>query len=238
MLGDYLSPNYYKAMNVREELIKLSDEKMADFSYKLNPTLEREMFLGIKTPVLRDLAKKLSKADELNDYLDSLPHKYFEEYQLHGLALSLVKDFDECIKRLEAFLPYMDNWAVCDQTSPKCFKKNKEKLMPYIEKWIKADEPFTVRFSVNMLMQHFLDDDFKPEYLDMVAKIKSEHYYVQMVMAWYFATALAKQYDYAVKLIENNVLDKWVHNKTIQKSIESFRVTDKHKKYLRSLKIK
>lgn len=225
-------------MNITEQLEKIADLKMAEFSSKLNPTIDKDKFLGIKTPVLRDYAKNLSKADELNAFLDELPHKYFEENQLHGLSLSLIKDFDECINRLEAFMPYIDNWAVCDQTSPKVFKKNKDKLLPYIEKWIKLNEPYTVRFAVNMLMQHFLDDDFKPEYLNMVATIKSEHYYVQMVQAWYFATALAKQYDDAVQLIENNILSKWVHNKTIQKSVESFRITNEHKLYLKSLKIK
>ena len=225
-------------MNVREELISLADEKMAEFNRKLNPVLDDSTILGIKTPKLRELARKVSADECCCDFLRELPHKYFEENQLHGFVVSGIKDFDTCIAELEAFLPYIDNWATCDQTSPKVFKKNRNVLFPYIEKWIKSDEPYTVRFAVNMLMQNYLDDDFKPEYLDMVAGIKSEHYYVQMVIAWYFATALAKQYDYAIKIIEDKRLDKWVHNKTIQKANESYRVTEANKLYLKGLKIK
>ena len=225
-------------MNVREELISLADEKMAEFNRKLNPVLDDSTILGIKTPKLRELARKVSADECCCDFLRELPHKYFEENQLHGFVVSGIKDFDKCIAELEAFLPYIDNWATCDQTSPKVFKKNRNVLLPYIEKWIKSDEPYTVRFAVNMLMQNYLDDDFKPEYLDMVAGIKSEHYYVQMVIAWYFATALAKQYDYAIKIIEDKRLDKWVHNKTIQKANESYRVTEANKLYLKGLKIK
>lgn len=223
-------------MDVRKELIKLADDKMAEFSRKLNPAIEPNTILGIKTPLLRDVARELLKSGNYTDFLNDLPHKYFEENQVHGFVISLIKDFDECIIELEKFLPYIDNWATCDQTSPKVFKKNKDKLLPYIHKWIKSNEPYTVRFAVNMLMNHFLDDDFKSEYLDIVASVKSEHYYVQMVVAWYFATALAKQYDNAVKIIEQNKLDKWVHNKTIQKAVESYRVTPEHKEFLKSFK--
>lgn len=223
---------------IKEDLLRLADDKMAEFSRKLNPAIPPESVLGIKTPELRAIAKELIKSGKYTDFLNELPHTYFEENQVHGFVISQIKDFDECIIKLEKFLPYIDNWATCDQTSPNVFKKNKDILLTYIEKWIKSDEPYTVRFAVNMLMQHYLDDDFKPEYLDTVAGINTDHYYVQMVMAWYFATALAKQYDSAVKIIENGVLDKWVHNKTIQKANESFRVNDEHKAYLKTLKIK
>lgn len=223
-------------MDVRNELINLADDKMAEFSRKQIPTLEPSSILGIKTPLLRNVARELVKSGNYIDFLNDLPHKYFEENQVHGFVISLIKDFDECIIELERFLPYIDNWATCDQTSPKVFKKNKDRLLPYIYKWIKSNEPYTVRFAVNMLMTHFLDDDFKSEYLDAVVSVKSDHYYVQMVVAWYFATALAKQYDDAIKIIEQNKLDKWVHNKTIQKANESYRVTPEHKEFLKKLK--
>lgn len=225
-------------MDIRKELENQANEKMAEFSSKLNPTLDKNLILGIKTPVLRTLAKELFNSGDYYDFINDLPHKYLEENQLHGFIISMTKDFNEAVAQLEAFLPYIDNWAVCDQTSPKVFKKNRKVLMPYIKKWLKSKEPYTVRFAVNMLMQHYLDEDFEQKYLDMVASIKTEHYYVQMVMAWYFATALAKQYDSAIKIIESQSLDKWVHNKTIQKSNESFRVTPEHKEYLKSLKLK
>lgn len=224
-------------MDVREELLALAETKMAEFSRKLNPTLEPSSILGIKTPLLRKVARELINSENCSDFLKDLPHKYFEENQVHCFAISMIKNFDECVKELEDFLPYIDNWATCDQTSPKVFGKNKEKLLDYINKWIKSDEPYTVRFAVNMLMQHYLDDDFKPEYLDIVSSIDSEHYYVQMVVAWYFATALAKQYEDAIKIIENKKLSKWVHNKTIQKAKESYRVTPEHKEYLKTLKL-
>ena len=163
---------------------------------------------------------------------------YFDENQLHAFILSEIKDFDECIGKLERFLPFVDNWATCDQMSPKCFKKNHEKLLPYLNKWIKSDDIYTVRFAIVTFMSHFLDGDFDEGYLKLVSDIKSDEYYINMAIAWYFATALAKQYDKTIPYIENKTLDVWTHNKAIQKSIESYRVTAEHKEYLKSLKIK
>ena len=172
----------------------------------------------------------------MSDFLSSLPHKYFDENQLHAFLISEQKDFDKCVSLLEEFLPYIDNWATCDQLSPKIFKKNREKLLPLIEKWLSSSKTYTIRFAVGMLMQHFLDSDFNPSYLEKVAEIRSEEYYVNMMIAWYFATALAKQYEASLPYIERKKLAPWTHNKAIQKAIESYRITKEQKEYLKSLK--
>jgi 3-methyladenine DNA glycosylase AlkD len=182
------------------------------------------------------MAKQVKKDEFCKEFLEELPHTYFEENQLHGFIISEITDFQSCICELEKFLPYMNNWATCDQTSPKVFKKHKEELLPYINKWIKSEQIYTVRFSIGMLMQHFLDDDFKEEYLEMVSSIKSEEYYINMEIAWYMATALAKQWTATIPYLENNIMDKWVHNRTIQKARESYRITDEQKEYLKELK--
>jgi 3-methyladenine DNA glycosylase AlkD len=182
------------------------------------------------------MAKQLKKEDRCKEFLKELPHTYFEENQLHGFIICEITDFSSCIHELELFLPYIDNWATCDQTSPKVFKKQKKTLLPYIFKWIKSEHTYTVRFAINMLMQHFLDDDFKQEYLDIVTNIKSEEYYINMGIAWYMATALAKQWETAILYLENHSMDEWVHNRTIQKSRESYRITDEQKEYLKTLK--
>jgi 3-methyladenine DNA glycosylase AlkD len=174
----------------------------------------------------------------VGEFLDALPHTYFDENQIHAFLISEMKDYDSCIARLNQFLPFVDNWATCDQMSPKCFKKNRGQLIKQIEDWISSDDTYTVRFAIVTLMSQFLDEDFDERYLDMVASVKSEEYYINMAIAWYFATALAKQYDLSVKYIEAERLDKWTHNKAIQKSVESFRVTDEHKSYLKTLKRK
>ena len=224
--------------DIREDLFANQDVKYRDFQSKLTPTIEVNTAIGVRTPVLRKLAKDYSKRQDVDDFLADLPHKYFDENQLHAFILSEIKDFDECMGKLERFLPFVDNWATCDQMSPKCFKKNHEKLLPYLNKWIKSDDIYTVRFAIVTFMSHFLDDDFDEGYLKLVSDIKSDEYYINMAIAWYFATALAKQYDKTIPYIENKTLDVWTHNKAIQKSIESYRVTAEHKEYLKSLKIK
>ena len=224
--------------DIREDLFANQDVKYRDFQSKLTPTIEANTASGVRTPVLRKLAKYYSKRQDVDEFLADLPHKYFDENQLHAFILSEIKDFDECIGKLERFLPFVDNWATCDQMSPKCFKKNHEKLLPYLNKWIKSDDTYTVRFAIVTFMAHFLDDDFDEGYLKLVSDIKSDEYYINMAIAWYFATALAKQYDKTIPYIENKTLDVWTHNKAIQKSIESYRVTAEHKEYLKSLKIK
>lgn len=224
--------------DIREDLFANQDVKYRDFQSKLTPTIEANTAIGVRTPVLRKLAKYYSKRQDVDEFLADLPHKYFDENQLHAFILSEIKDFDECIGKLERFLPFVDNWATCDQMSPKCFKKNHEKLLPYLNKWIKSDDTYTVRFAIVTFMAHFLDEDFDEGYLGLVSDIKSDEYYINMAIAWYFATALAKQYDKTIPYIENKTLDVWTHNKAIQKSIESYRVTAEHKEYLKSLKIK
>ncbi|MBE6003978.1 MAG: DNA alkylation repair protein [Lachnospiraceae bacterium] len=224
--------------DIRNELYKLQDIKYRDFQSKLIPNIDPETVIGVRTPILRKLAKDLSKNEDIRDFLKDVPHRYFDENQLHAFLISGMKDYDECLKELKCFLPFIDNWATCDQLSPKVFKKHRRELLPEIKKWIKSDETYTVRFGIGMLMEHFLDEDFDVSYPDLVASIRSEEYYVNMMSAWYFATALAKQYEDILPFIENNRLDIWTHNKTIQKAVESFRITDEQKVYLKSLKVK
>ena len=224
-------------MNIRKELLKLQDNEYRKLQISTIPNVDPESIIGVRTPELRKFAKELFKSSNYEDFINDLPHKYFDENQLHAFIISEIKDYDECLKEFNKFLPYIDNWATCDQSTPKVFSKNKDKLINEIKKWIKAKETYTIRFGVSMLMRNFLDDDFKEEYLEMVSKIRSNEYYVNMMIAWFFATALAKKYDSTIKYIENRKLDICVHNKTIQKAIESYRVTDEHKKYLRGLKV-
>lgn len=219
-----------------KELFKLQDKSYAAFNSKLIPTVEQDRVIGVRTPELKTLAKTLAKDEGKDQFLQSLPHQYFEENQLHAFVISMEKDFDKCLAEVEAFLPYVDNWATCDQLLPKVFKKNPEKLLVHVRKWIKSDHTYTVRFAIGVLMKHFLDDDFDTKYPDMVVKVKSEEYYINMMKAWYFATALSKQYDAILPYIEEKRLDTWSHNKAIQKSIESYRITDEQKKFLRTLK--
>lgn len=227
-----------KVKEIKENLLALQDKEYRDFQAKLIPTVDPKRIIGTRTPQLRDLAKELLKSYDCSLFLDDLPHKYFDEDQLHAFILSGMKDYDECMDKLEQFLPYVDNWATCDQMSPKIFKKHKAKLLEKVKVWIASDDTYTVRFGIGMLMEHFLDDDFDKAYPKMVASVKSEEYYINMMVAWYFATALAKQYDAVIPYIEKKKLSVWNHNKAIQKSIESNRVTPEHKEYLRSLKVK
>jgi len=228
-------------MNINKEIIKelysLKDDKYRVFMANLTPGIPEERFIGVRTPKLRLMAKNLSKRDDIDEFLKTLPHDNFEEDQLHAFIISEIKDYDLCLKKVNEFLPYVDNWATCDQMCVKVFKKKKKELLPEIDKWISSKKTYTIRFGVRMLMNHFLDEDFDIGYVRKVAGIKSEEYYVKMMIAWYFATALAKQYEPTVTFIEEKKLDPWTHNKAIQKAIESFRVSDEHKKYLKSLKV-
>ena len=219
------------------ELFRLQDKGYALMQTKIIPTVPTERIIGVRTPALRTLAKSLYKEDETDKFLSSLPHQYFDEDQLHAFVISLEKDFDKCVSEVEAFLPFVDNWATCDQLSPKAFKKEPEKLLPYIQEWISSDKTYTVRFAVGMLMQHFLDERFDTRYADIVSQLRSEEYYINMMIAWYFATALAKQYNAVLPYIENKRLSVWTHNKAIQKSLESYRITDEQKAFLKTLKI-
>lgn len=222
----------------------MQDIPYKNFQSALIPNLPQEKFIGIRTPALKAFARDLLLTQKkensgfLGEFLSELPHMYFDEDQLHAFIISDQKDFDSCICALEKFLPYINNWATCDQLSPKIFKKNKEKLLPFVKKWILSERVYTVRFAISMLMKHFLDDDFSEEYPKMVCSVKNDDYYVKMMVAWYFATALAKQYDSVVSYIEQKKLEPWTHNKAIQKACESFRVKDEHKEYLRTLKNK
>ena len=220
------------------ELFRLQDKKYAVFQAKLIPTVDAGRIIGVRTPELRSFAKGLYKDGDIASFLAAVPHRYFDENQLHAFIISQEKDFDICIAEIEAFLPFIDNWATCDQLSPKAFKKEPEKLLPYIRAWLKSDRVYTVRFAIGMLMQHFLDERFDPKYADMVAAVRSEEYYINMMVAWYFATALAKQYDAALPYLEGKRLDDWTHNKAIQKSVESYRITPEQKAYLKTLKVR
>ncbi len=228
-------------MNTSEaekKLFELQDGEYRKFQAKLMPNVDIERIIGVRTPELRRLAKELAKDDEIGDFLEDLPHKYYDEYNLHGFIISEIKDYKKAVEAVDKILPYVDNWATCDLLSPKAFKKNRTALKADIDRWLNSDMPFTIRFGIEMAMSHFLDEDFDGEYSEKISKIRSDEYYVNMMIAWYFATALAKQWDDTVKYIENNRLDKWVHNKTIQKAVESYRITDEQKAYLRSMKIK
>ena len=223
---------------IKEELFNLQDEKYRDFQAKLIPTVSPDTVIGVRTPELRKYASQLVKREDVQEFLDVLPHSFFDEYQLHAFIVSAMRDYDRCMEEVIRFLPYVDNWATCDQMSPKVFKKHRQELIPHIKEWIASDATYTIRFGVGMLMEHFLDEDFDPKYPELVADLRSEEYYVNMMIAWYFATALAKQYDAVLPYIENRRLDTWTHNKAIQKSVESYRITPEQKEYLKSLKIK
>ncbi len=224
--------------DIQKRLFELRDEEYAAFQSKLTPGIAPEMFIGVRVPAVRKLAKEFSKEPGCGEFIAELPHKYYDENMLHGLLISEIKDIDLCFEETDRFLPYVDNWAVCDIMSPKVFKKNKDRLMVKIKEWSASEKVYTCRFGIEMLMSHFLDGDFKKEYLEIPAAVHSKEYYVNMMIAWFFATALAKQWEDTVPFIENKRLDPWVHNKTIQKACESYRITDGQKEYLRSLKIK
>lgn len=223
-------------MNIREELFKMQDPEYKEFHSKLIPTVNPDLIIGVRTPVLRSFAKRIKNSAD--DFLRALPHVYYEENALHSFLISEIGEYDKCIELLNQFLPFVDNWAICDGLRPKCFKKNKEKLLSEIKEWLKSDCVYTVRFAIGMLMVHYLDDDFDESFLKTVSEIESEEYYINMMIAWYFTTALAKQWESAVAYLEEKRLSVWVHNKSIQKAIESYRITVGQKEYLRKLKRK
>jgi len=223
-------------MTVYDELLRLKDDKYKEFQAKLVPNIAPDTIIGVRTPALRKLAKEMLNSEEKGIFLKSLPHKYYEENLIHFFIISMIRDFDECIREVETFLPYVDCWPVSDQATPVSFKKNHEKLLPYIKKWIKSKHLYTSRFGIRMLMNEFLGDEFKDEYPKLVASVKSDEYYLKMMVAWYFATALAKNYDETIAYIEERRLDDWVLKKTVQKAVESYRVTDEHKNYLQAIK--
>lgn len=218
---------------IQKTLISMGEEAYREFSSKLMPTVEKSKVIGIRTPNLRKYAKGL---ENYEDFLSDLPHKYFEENNLHAFLIERERDFDRCIELIESFLPYIDNWATCDSMKPKVLKKEPEKLLKYINKWIKSKDIYAVRYGINLLMSFYLDENFDEDYLMIVANVRSNEYYINMMRAWYFATALAKRYKETLTYIENNRLDTWTHNKTIQKAIESFRISRDQKEYLRTLK--
>ena len=224
--------------SLQKRLFELQDTKYRDFHSKLIPNIDKERVIGIRTPMLRQFAKEFGKKTEAEDFLAELPHDYYEENNLHMMLLAQEKDFQRCLEQIESFLSYIDNWATCDLPLPKCFAKHKEELLGHIRIWIASGETYTIRYGMGVLMRLYLDEDFRSEYLEIPAQVQSEEYYVNMMIAWFFATALAKQWDAAFPYIQEDRLSVWVHNKTIQKAIESYRITPEQKEYLRGLKIK
>ncbi len=218
---------------IQKTLISMGEEDYKEFSSNLMPTVEKDRVIGIRIPVLRKYAKELENYDE---FLINLPHKYFEENNLHAFLIEREIDFGTCIEKIETFLPFVDNWATCDSMKPKVLKKEPEKLLKYIKKWLKSKDVYSVRYAINLLMSFYLDENFNKDYLLIVANVKSDEYYINMMRAWFFSTALAKRYKETLRYIENSVLDIWTHNKTIQKAIESRRISKEQKQYLKTLK--
>lgn len=223
-------------MDITKELFKLQDLKYKEFHQKLIPTVDPNTIIGVRIPELRKLAKKVFETGEMFEFLDTLPHKYYEENNLHAFLIEEIRDFYDAVYMTEDFLPYIDNWATCDSFRPKVFAKFPAEILEHIEKWLNSDKPYTVRYAIGLLESYFLDENFYPEWLVAVGDVKSDNYYVNMMMAWFFATALSKQYDSAIEFLKKNTLPEWVHNKTIQKAIESRRIDDKTKEYLKTLK--
>ncbi len=222
--------------DIRADLLSMKDEEYKKFHSALMPTIDPDSIIGIRVPVLRKYAKELCKNKYFEDFLTDLPHKYYEENNIHAFLIEQEKDYDILIERINVFLPYVDNWATCDMLSPKIFKKHKKELLSEIEKWLNSDKTYTIRFGIKCLMQHYLDEDFEVSFAQKVADVKSEEYYVNMMRAWYFATALSKQYEISVKFLENRSLDRWTHNKTISKACESYRISPDIKAYLKTLR--
>ena len=222
---------------IQQRLFALQDAGYRDFHAALMPTVDKTLVIGVRMPALRALAKELKGTELAADFMAALPHKYYEENNLHAALIGHIRDFDACMAAVERFLPYVDNWATCDMMNPKALAKDKAALLERIRLWLQSGHTYTVRFGMEMLMNHFLEEDFREEYPALVASVQSEEYYVRMMQAWYFATALAKQYEAAVTYLEQRRLGAWVHNKTIQKARESFRVSQEQKEYLKSLKV-
>lgn len=223
--------------SVQAQLFRRQDLNYRDFQCKLMPTVDPRTVIGVRTPELRKFAKAFARTPEAAEFLQILPHKYYEENNLHGFLIEAIKDYDQAVAALDAFLPYVDNWATCDLMRPKVFSKHLTELREQVRTWMASDQTYTVRFGIEMLMTFFLDEQFQPEYLEWVAGVRSGEYYVNMMVAWYFATALAKQYDAALPYLTERRLEPWTHNKAIQKAIESYRIADEKKAYLRSLKL-
>ncbi len=221
--------------SIRKTLLSMADEKYRDFSSKLMPNVKKERVIGIRIPHLRKFSKEL---ENYGEFLKDLPHKYFEEDNLHAFLIEREKDFEKCIKLLDEFLPYVNNWATCDSMKPKVLKKHPEKLLIHVKRWINSKDMYATRYAINLLMSFYLDENFDKKFLLAVASVKSEEYYINMMRAWYFATALAKQYDETLPYIENNILDVWTHNKTIQKSVESHRISEDKKEFLKRMRRK
>ena len=221
---------------LQEKLLSLKDDKNALFVAKLIPNIDPKTILWTKIPVLRNLAKEFKNSPEKEKFLKIIPHKFFEENLLHVIFLESEKDFDKAVLELEKFLPFIDNWSVCDTSSPKIFKKYPNETLQKIKIWIKSEKVYTIRYAIWLLLSNFLDENFSADLLELVAKVKNDDYYVQMMQAWFFATALAKQYDATISLLESKKLEPFVQNKTIQKSRESRRISSETKKYLLNLK--
>lgn len=222
--------------DIQKELFKLRDPEYAAFQVKLTPGITLDTCIGVRLPLMRKLAKEIKDSREAKEFLCTLPHQYYDENMLHSMLLSSVKDYDLCVRLVDEFLPYVDNWAVCDTLIPKVFIKNRDKLAVKILQWTESKETYTCRFGIRMIMNHFLDEDFDEKYLEIPASIISDEYYINMMIAWFFATALCKQWEPSVKYLENRRLPVWVHNKTIQKAVESYRITDSQKAYLKTLR--
>lgn len=223
--------------NFQQRLFALQDLSYRDFQAKLIPTVDPETVIGIRTPALRKLARELAKGEDVQSFLDGLPHQYYDENNLHAFLIEQCKDFDRTVALLDAFLPYVDNWATCDLCSPKVFAKHLPELLPHIMRWTASNQTYTIRFGLEMLMRYYLDGAFQPAYLELAASLRSEEYYVNMMIAWFFATALAKQYDAALPYLAERRLEAWTHNKTIQKAVESNRILPEQKGYLKTLRL-
>ena len=222
---------------IRARLIPLGEPAYRELQLRTIPTLSPSSVIGVRTPTLRKLAGELSAREDISVFLSALPHDLFEENQLHAFVLSGMRSFEDCLSAVSRFLPYVDNWATCDQMSPKVFARHRAELTEPVRAWIAGGHTYTVRFGIKMLMDHYLDEAFDPAYLDLAASVRSDEYYVRMMVAWYFATALAKQYPFAVRVLEQRRLDPWTHNKTIRKAVESFRIAPEQKTWLRGLKV-
>lgn len=218
---------------IQKHLFELQDMAYRDFHSRLMPDIDKETIIGIRVPVLRKYAKSIAGTELSEKFIKELPHHYYEENNLHMMLITRIKDYDKCLSEVERFLPYIDNWATCDFPAPKCFENHKEELLPVIKRWIASGETYTIRYGIGMLMRLYLDADFDPEYVKLVAEVKSDEYYVNMMIAWYMATALAKQWDAVIPYIEEHRMSDWVHRKTIQKAVESYHITDEQKRYLK-----
>ena len=221
---------------LQRQLFDLQDLKYREFHSKLMPGIAKETIIGIRTPVLRNFVKEFRKTDEAKLFLAELPHQYYEENNIHMMLIAQIRDYETCIAEVNRFLPYINNWATCDLPAPKCFEEYREELLPVIREWLLTTDTYTIRYGIGLLMRLYMDDMYRPEYADLVARVRSEEYYVNMMIAWYFATALAKQWDTVIPYLEERKLDRWVHQKTIQKAVESFRITPEQKVYLKSLR--